>query len=170
MLALIGIGDMLGNLLFAAASTSGLVSITSVLASLYPIVTVVLARIVLRERVRDRRRPESCSRSPASRSSRQGYSGKPATRRSISSRISRTVSSVLTCRVLQLPVDVPLAREHRTASPQPIVTTTSAHSASAVSSFFGTRSVELGHQLGDLGCTRSAGVVPAERALPPRRS
>jgi drug/metabolite transporter (DMT)-like permease len=51
VLALIGIGDMLGNLLFAAASTSGLVSITSVLASLYPIITVLLARIVLRERV-----------------------------------------------------------------------------------------------------------------------
>jgi drug/metabolite transporter (DMT)-like permease len=51
MLALIGIGDMLGNLFFAAASTSGLVSITSVLASLYPIVTVVLARMVLKERV-----------------------------------------------------------------------------------------------------------------------
>ena len=51
VLALIGFGDMFGNLLFAAASTSGLVSITSVLASLYPIVTVVLARIVLRERV-----------------------------------------------------------------------------------------------------------------------
>jgi drug/metabolite transporter (DMT)-like permease len=51
MLALIGIGDMFGNLLFAAASTSGLVSITSVLASLYPIVTVILARIVLKERV-----------------------------------------------------------------------------------------------------------------------
>ncbi len=51
ILALIGIGDTLGNLLFAAASTSGLVSITSVLASLYPIVTVVLARIVLAEHV-----------------------------------------------------------------------------------------------------------------------
>jgi drug/metabolite transporter (DMT)-like permease len=50
-LALIGFGDMFGNLLFAAASTSGLVSVTSVLASLYPIVTVVLARIVLSERV-----------------------------------------------------------------------------------------------------------------------
>src|SRR5437016_4506747 len=47
----VGVGDMLGNLLFAAASTTGLVSITSVLASLYPIVTVVLARIVLEERV-----------------------------------------------------------------------------------------------------------------------
>jgi drug/metabolite transporter (DMT)-like permease len=51
LLALIGIGDMLGNLLFAAASRSGLVSVTSVLASLYPIVTVVLARIILSERV-----------------------------------------------------------------------------------------------------------------------
>jgi drug/metabolite transporter (DMT)-like permease len=51
ILALIGIGDMLGNLLFAAASTSGLVSVTSVLASLYPIVTVVLARVILHERV-----------------------------------------------------------------------------------------------------------------------
>jgi drug/metabolite transporter (DMT)-like permease len=50
-LALIGFGDMFGNLLFAAASSSGLVSITSVLASLYPIVTVVLARLVLSERV-----------------------------------------------------------------------------------------------------------------------
>jgi drug/metabolite transporter (DMT)-like permease len=51
LLALIGLGDMLGNLLFAAASTSGLVSITSVLASLYPIVTVVLARVLLAEKV-----------------------------------------------------------------------------------------------------------------------
>ena len=50
-LALIGFGDMLGNLLFAAASTSGLVSVTSVLASLYPIVTVVLARALLAEKV-----------------------------------------------------------------------------------------------------------------------
>jgi drug/metabolite transporter (DMT)-like permease len=50
-LALIGVGDMLGNLLFAAAASQGLVSITSVLASLYPIVTVVLARALLEERV-----------------------------------------------------------------------------------------------------------------------
>jgi drug/metabolite transporter (DMT)-like permease len=51
LLAMIGAGDMLGNLLFAAASRGGLVSVTSVLASLYPIVTVVLARAVLAERV-----------------------------------------------------------------------------------------------------------------------
>jgi drug/metabolite transporter (DMT)-like permease len=51
LLALIGLGDMFGNLLYAAASTSGLVSVTSVLASLYPIVTVVLARLILSEKV-----------------------------------------------------------------------------------------------------------------------
>jgi drug/metabolite transporter (DMT)-like permease len=50
-LALIGFGDMFGNLLYAAASTSGLVSVTSVLASLYPIVTVLLARVLLQEHV-----------------------------------------------------------------------------------------------------------------------
>jgi len=51
VVALVGIGDTLGNVLFAASSHYGLVSVTSVLASLYPIVTVVLARFVLRERV-----------------------------------------------------------------------------------------------------------------------
>jgi drug/metabolite transporter (DMT)-like permease len=51
LLLLIGVGDMLGNFLFATASASGLVSITSVLASVYPIVTVLLARLVLKERV-----------------------------------------------------------------------------------------------------------------------
>ena len=49
--AAVGLGDMLGNVLFAASSSHGLVSVTSVLASLYPIVTVVLARLVLGERV-----------------------------------------------------------------------------------------------------------------------
>jgi drug/metabolite transporter (DMT)-like permease len=47
----IGIGDTVGNALFAAASGKGLVSLTSVLASLYPVVTVLLAASVLRERV-----------------------------------------------------------------------------------------------------------------------
>jgi drug/metabolite transporter (DMT)-like permease len=48
----VGLGDTLGNVLFSAsAHQGGLVSLTSVLASLYPIVTVVLAAIVLHERV-----------------------------------------------------------------------------------------------------------------------
>lgn len=51
VVCLVGIGDMSGNLLFAAASAQGLVSVVSVLASLYPVVTVVLARTLLRERV-----------------------------------------------------------------------------------------------------------------------
>lgn len=51
IVALVGIGDMLGNLLFAAASSQGLVSVVSVLASLYPMVTVVLAWTLLHERV-----------------------------------------------------------------------------------------------------------------------
>jgi drug/metabolite transporter (DMT)-like permease len=50
-LFLIGFGDMFGNLLFAAASSRGLVSIVSVLASLYPVVTILLARAILSERV-----------------------------------------------------------------------------------------------------------------------
>ena len=48
----VGLGDTLGNVLFAAAAgQGGLVSLTSVLASLYPIVTVLLAAVVLHERV-----------------------------------------------------------------------------------------------------------------------
>lgn len=48
----VGLGDALGNAMFAGASNAGgLVSLTSVLASLYPIVTVLLAAVVLRERV-----------------------------------------------------------------------------------------------------------------------
>jgi uncharacterized membrane protein len=48
----VGVGDTLGNLFFAAAAhEGGLVSLTSVLASLYPIVTVLLAAAVLHERI-----------------------------------------------------------------------------------------------------------------------
>ena len=46
----VGIGDTLGNALYAASSGQGLVSLTAVLASLYPIVTVLLAAAVLSER------------------------------------------------------------------------------------------------------------------------
>ena len=45
-----GVLDTIGNLLFAASSAYGLVSVTSVLASLYPVVTIVLAHRLLHER------------------------------------------------------------------------------------------------------------------------
>ncbi|HVC86425.1 MAG TPA: DMT family transporter [Gaiellaceae bacterium] len=48
---LVGLGDMVGNALFAASSGRGLVSLTAVLASLYPLVTVLLAAALLREQV-----------------------------------------------------------------------------------------------------------------------
>jgi drug/metabolite transporter (DMT)-like permease len=51
VLACIGVADTSGNVFFAAASSQGLVSVVSVLASLYPVVTVVLARLYLHERV-----------------------------------------------------------------------------------------------------------------------
>jgi drug/metabolite transporter (DMT)-like permease len=50
-LAAIGVLDTGGNVFFAAASQHGLVSVVSILASLYPVVTVLLARAVLHERV-----------------------------------------------------------------------------------------------------------------------
>jgi drug/metabolite transporter (DMT)-like permease len=51
VIACIGFADTGGNVLFAAAASQGLVSVVSVLASLYPVVTVALARAYLRERV-----------------------------------------------------------------------------------------------------------------------
>ena len=51
-LAAAGVLDTAGNTFFAAASSShGLLSVVSVLASLYPAVTVLLARVALGERV-----------------------------------------------------------------------------------------------------------------------
>ena len=47
----VGIVDTVGNVCFAASSQHGLVSLTAVLASLYPIVTVLLAASILHERV-----------------------------------------------------------------------------------------------------------------------
>jgi drug/metabolite transporter (DMT)-like permease len=49
--ALVGIADTAGNVFFAASSKGGLVSLTAVLASLYPVVTVILAASILHERV-----------------------------------------------------------------------------------------------------------------------
>ena len=51
VLASIGVLDTGGNVFFAAASAKGIVSVVSILASLYPVVTVLLARAVLHERV-----------------------------------------------------------------------------------------------------------------------
>ncbi len=50
-LAAIGLADVGANLLFGVASTMGLVSIVAVLGTLYPVATVVLARLVLGERL-----------------------------------------------------------------------------------------------------------------------
>ncbi len=47
----IGVADTLANVLVAVASTQGSVGIVAVLSALYPIVTVLLARIVLDERL-----------------------------------------------------------------------------------------------------------------------
>ena len=44
--------DAGANGLYAAAATEGLLSVVAVLGALYPVVTVVLARVVLGERVR----------------------------------------------------------------------------------------------------------------------
>ncbi|WP_144693972.1 EamA family transporter [Dermacoccus nishinomiyaensis] len=52
VLPLLGIGDLTANLLFAAASAQGQVSIVAVLGSLYPVATLLLARVVLAERLR----------------------------------------------------------------------------------------------------------------------
>jgi drug/metabolite transporter (DMT)-like permease len=50
VLALIGTLDIAANGMFAIASTTGLVSLVSVLGSLYPLTTAALAAVVLRER------------------------------------------------------------------------------------------------------------------------
>jgi drug/metabolite transporter (DMT)-like permease len=47
----IALFDTLANVLFAAASREGLLSLVSVAGSLYPVVTVLLARFILGERL-----------------------------------------------------------------------------------------------------------------------
>jgi drug/metabolite transporter (DMT)-like permease len=51
VLSLVGLLDTLGIVLFALATTKGLVSLVAVVASLYPVSTIVLARVVLGERI-----------------------------------------------------------------------------------------------------------------------
>lgn len=50
-IAVVGLADAGANLAFGVASTMGLISVTAVLSSLYPVVTVLLARAVLAERL-----------------------------------------------------------------------------------------------------------------------
>jgi drug/metabolite transporter (DMT)-like permease len=50
-LAIVGVLDVAANGLFALAATKGLVSVVAVLSSLYPVATVILARVVLKERL-----------------------------------------------------------------------------------------------------------------------
>jgi drug/metabolite transporter (DMT)-like permease len=48
---LVGLGDVTALTLLAQATNEGLISVVSVIASLYPVATVVLAQIVLHERI-----------------------------------------------------------------------------------------------------------------------
>jgi drug/metabolite transporter (DMT)-like permease len=50
-MAAVGLGDVTANTLFALATSAGSLAVASVLGSLYPIITVLLARLVLNERV-----------------------------------------------------------------------------------------------------------------------
>lgn len=49
---LVGLAGIVANALYAWGSTEGLLSVVSVLAALCPVTTVLLARLVLGERIR----------------------------------------------------------------------------------------------------------------------
>jgi drug/metabolite transporter (DMT)-like permease len=51
VVAAVGLADVAANVLFAFASTYGLLALVSVLGSLYPVVTVLLAHVLLGERL-----------------------------------------------------------------------------------------------------------------------
>jgi drug/metabolite transporter (DMT)-like permease len=51
LIVLSGTADMMSNILFLLATRTGTLGISAVLVSLYPVVVVILARFVLRERL-----------------------------------------------------------------------------------------------------------------------
>lgn len=51
VLAFVGVADMGANVLFGAATNRGLLSVVAVLGSLYPVIVIALARLVLDERL-----------------------------------------------------------------------------------------------------------------------
>lgn len=56
MLVVVGLGDVGANVLIATATTHGAAGIVAVLSSLYPVVTILLARFVLGERLSSAKR------------------------------------------------------------------------------------------------------------------
>jgi drug/metabolite transporter (DMT)-like permease len=51
LIVVIGLGDLMGNAFFLLANAQGALSVAVVLASLYPVTTIVLARVFLHERL-----------------------------------------------------------------------------------------------------------------------
>jgi len=51
LLLLAGFGDVLGNVTFLVATRSGALAIAAVLTALYPVGTILLARVFLKERI-----------------------------------------------------------------------------------------------------------------------
>jgi len=51
LVVLAGMGDVLGNVTFLIATRSGALAIAAVLTALYPVGTILLARVFLKERI-----------------------------------------------------------------------------------------------------------------------